>query len=147
MPRYTFHFWICRCSTRNGPGEKRCSNCGALRVERCAAVHSSERAVVYVHPLTGERRTPARADQPMPEVYANQGFERVEIESMVKFERETGLIHEPTNFNAGNEAVPVEPPHKSAPRKLIDSLARDISDAAASGPWTYNENGPNSFAA
>ena len=83
----------------------------------------------------------------MPAVYANQGFERMEIESMVKFEKETGLIHEPTNFNPGNESIPVEPPRLAPGKELIDSLARDIGAAAASGPWTYNENGPNSFAA
>ena len=43
------------------------------------AIHTQERAVIFRNPETGEVRTPARADQPMPHQYAVAGFERVEI--------------------------------------------------------------------
>ena len=48
------------------------------------AFHTSERSVVYCHPgKTGRDRyrTPARNDQPVPEVYARQGYVRMELES------------------------------------------------------------------
>lgn len=114
-----------------------CAHCTLRLYERCAQVHSSERAVVYVNPLTGERRTPARADQPMPDVYASQGFERQEIMSMTEFERSTGLVHEPTNFNSGNEPV-IQDPRETvgAPPELKKALVDDMRDAFASGPWT-----------
>ena len=64
------------------------------------AFHASERTVVYCHPgKTGRDRyrQPARNDQPVPEVYARQGYVRMELESprdVAAYEKETGLIHE-----------------------------------------------------
>jgi hypothetical protein len=100
-------------------------------------VHASERAVVYVNPQTGEHRTPARADLPMPEIYARQGFERREILDMSAYEKSQGVVHEASNFNAGNEPVPeadgVVPPLAPAAK---EALIRDIAEAFASGPFT-----------
>jgi len=50
-------------------------------------VHPSERAVVYRHPLTGKVVYPPRNDQPMQPVYANAGYERVELPSLRDVER------------------------------------------------------------
>jgi hypothetical protein len=72
----------------------------------------------------------------MPAEYARQGFERVEIMNMTRFEKESGVVHEATNFNPGNE------PNTSSPRdykpdpKMVHDLAVDIAAAAASGEWT-----------
>ncbi len=89
-----------------------CSSCGRTRRvgdwpgcphtrggggNRIRAIHTSERTVVYSNPRTGEVRFPARNDQPIPQVYAKQGFERQELESardVAAFEKRTGRIHE-----------------------------------------------------
>lgn len=126
-------WWCGRCGRRN---TTRTCYCGQARFEKHAQVHSSERAVVYYNPATGERRTPARADQPMPEAYAAAGFERREIMSMSSYEKETGLIHEATNFSPGNENVPMKEVAPSAPKELKEELINDMRDAIASGPWT-----------
>lgn len=55
-----------------------------------------------MNPRTGERRIPGRADQPMPDVYARQGYERVELDTAQKlrrFENSTGLVHEQGSFD------------------------------------------------
>lgn len=135
MPRETLHYWFCWRGHQNPPGARACA-CGARRVESYAQVREAERAVIYQHPLTGERRTPARADQPMPEVYAARGFERREIMSMSSFERETGLVHEASNFAPGNEPVSDAHPLPRRDPKILDELARDLAAAQASGPWT-----------
>jgi hypothetical protein len=76
---------------------------------------------------------------PMPLVYESQGFVRHEIESMTRYERITGVVHEASNFHPGNEPTPDgSVPRKRAPKELIESLAREISSAAASG-WTTSE--------
>lgn len=72
---------------------------------RISTIHTSERAVVYMNPRTGEHRTPPRADQPMPEVYRRQGFERVEMDTHQKlreFEKKTGLVQESRHFDNGS---------------------------------------------
>ena len=147
--RYTLQAWWCTCGKRNDAALRKCSSCTANRIEKYAQVAESERAVVYINPATGERRTPARADQAMPEVYARQGFERQEIMSMTAFEKETGLVHEATNFAAGNEPSPDrEGPETKAPKEVINALIDDIRAARASGSeWTFNENGPSVFSA
>lgn len=99
-------------------------------------MHASERAVVYYNPATGEHKTPARADMPMPAVYSNQGFERREIMSVLGWEKEAGVVQESTTFNPGNEVPSVDPPKLKVSKELIQDLTRDISNAAASGPWT-----------
>lgn len=76
----------------------------------------------------------------MPSVYAKQGFERHEIMSMIQYEKETGVIHEATNFHPGNEPDPTQTPEPvGAPKELIRSMVDDIRAAAASGPWTGAE--------
>ncbi len=127
------YLWWCPSGHKNGPSDKECHACKHKKMERHAQVHASERAVVYYNPATGEHRTPARADQPMPAVYSNQGFERREILSMTGWEREAGVVHEPTNFNSGNEVISTDPPPLKHKPELIKALARDFADAAATG--------------
>ena len=136
--RATTYAWWCNRGHKNGPENRRCAECDKPRFERHAQVHTSERAVVYYNPATGERRTPARADTPIPEVYASAGFERMEIMNMSQFERDTGLVHEATNFSPGNEPSPLNPADE--PRRLskgqLQPLVDDMRAAFASGPFT-----------
>src|ERR1017187_7357387 len=135
--RTILQFWYCYCKTRNEGNQRHCSSCGTSRIERHAQVHSSGRAVTYINPATGERRTPARADQPIPEVYARQGFERHEIMSMVEYEKATGLVHEASTFSPGNEPCPFkEPEIPKMSEALKKDLIDDLRNAKASGPWT-----------
>lgn len=141
MPRIILRSWWCRNNHRNEGSDEVCTQCGMTRREKHAQPHASERAVVYENPRTGEMRTPPRADAPMPEVYARQGYERREIMSMSAFEKETGKIHEATNFNPGNETVghdgsPADPASPKLSKEVKEALAKDIAAAAASGPWT-----------
>lgn len=99
-------------------------------------MHASERAVVYYNPATGEHRTPARADMPLPIVYSQQGFERREILNMGQWEKEANVVHEATSFHPGNEPNPTTPERPKPPKHVIEGLARDIAEANASGPWT-----------
>ena len=138
MPRFTPAAWWCRNGTRNSPDARVCPCCSQNKVERCAAVHQSERAVVYYNPLTGEHKTPPRADTPMPDRYVEAGFERREIDSMLAWEREAGVVHEATNFAPGNEPMSQEKlpePNPEARKAVID----DIVAAVNSGPWTGQE--------
>jgi len=90
--------WICgNCRSMHPGSVPSCPKCGLSRRE----LRHSTKAVVYRNPATGEHRTPARSDVPMPEVYACQGFVREEIDNMSAFERETGLVHEASNYNQG----------------------------------------------
>lgn len=70
-----------------------------------SAIHTSERSVVYRNPRTGEIRYPARADVPVPPVYARQGYERVELtthQDVKAFERSTGRLHERSHYDPGS---------------------------------------------
>lgn len=136
--RFTRVAWWCNCGTRNEGSATDCVKCSRKLHEKYAQIRESERAVVYVNPLTGERRTPARNDEPVPEIYARQGFERQEIMSITRYERETGSIHESTTFNPGNEPVPETIPKASAPKELIKELVDDIRAAHQSGAWTMD---------
>lgn len=72
-----------------------------------AAVHPSERTVVYKNPQTGEVAYPGRADEIMPARYRVRGFQRVEFEharDLEKFEKETGTINEGLWYNSGSGA-------------------------------------------
>lgn len=96
--------WICGlCKTENRRSHT-CSKCGTSRRERHAAVHSSERAIVFRNPRTGEVRFPATTDQPMALQYQAAGFERVSIQHMTKFERDTGRVHEASNYDSNGHA-------------------------------------------
>lgn len=138
MPRFTSQGWWCTCNQKNSPDSRKCSKCGYNRFQSNAQVHASDRAVVYVNPATGERKTPARADMPMPEVYKNQGFERQEIMSMSSYEKQTGLVHEQSNFCAGNEPSPEQHPVPTMSKKVREDLIDDMRQAMASGPFTLN---------
>lgn len=88
-------WWTC-----DGSGDHKVSG-GTL----LSAIHTSERSVIYRNPKTGEHRTPARADQPIPEVYARQGYVREELRThadVQAFEKSTGLIHERSHYNPGS---------------------------------------------
>jgi hypothetical protein len=147
MPKFTRISFICgHCRHYNRHAGRYCEKCGRDTVERNAQVHASERAVMYVNPATGERRTPARADTPIPAMYARRGFERQEILSMSKFEKETGAVHEASNFLPGNEQASLAPPSlPTASKEVTDALVKDFAAAMASGPMTENENSPASF--
>jgi len=70
-----------------------------------ALVHSRERTVVYRNPLTGAIRYPGRADAPMPQRYADQGYIVHEFSSaheLSRFERENQVCNERLNYNSGN---------------------------------------------
>lgn len=137
--KFTLTAWWCgACHTRNEPSYKRCFVCHHPRIEKHAQVHVQDRAVVYYNPATGEHRTPARADAPMPEVYAKQGFERQEILSMSAYERQSGVVHEASNFNSGNAPLVEEPQPLGAPKEVKDQIINDMRDAIASGPWTMD---------
>lgn len=139
MPRLTHQSWWCYRGHKNPGHTRECSDCSVPRYERHAQVHASERAVVFVNPLTGEHRTPARADMPMPEVYAKQGFERQEIMNMSEWEKRSGSVHEATNFTPGNEPCPERYGTTQPTKEVKDTLVRDMADAIASGPFTMPE--------
>lgn len=83
---------------------------------------------------------------PMPAVYAKQGFERREIMRMTDYERETGVVHEASNFNAGNEDASLQAPaRRETPKEVTQALVDDFRAAAASGPWTDSGEGPKVF--
>lgn len=113
--------------------------CARKHFERHAQVHASERAVVYYNPATGEHKTPARADQNVPEIYVRQGFERREILNMSAWEKESGTVHEATTFNPGNEEFCNDPVIPKADPKVIHDLLTDMAAANASGEWTGAE--------
>ena len=70
--RRTRVLWYCgQCGEQNPGDIRHCRKCERDSIERHAAIHQSERAVCFRHPVTGEIRRPARADQPMPQVYAD----------------------------------------------------------------------------
>lgn len=76
-----------------------------------AAVHSKERAVVFRHPKTGQVVYPPRNDQPMHPVYAEQGYERVELPSLrsiENFEKTADVRSEVAWYDHGNEEKMVE---------------------------------------
>ncbi len=76
---------------------------------------------------------------PMDPIYQAQGYVREEIMSMVQHERETGSVHEATNFVPGNEPNPEMTPTPSCPKEVKEALFKDIMDAHQSGNWT-NDN-------
>ncbi len=56
--------------------------------------------------------------------------------NMGQWERESGAVHEASNFNAGNEMKDFEPPTPKPSKELIHALAKDWAEAVASGPMT-----------
>jgi len=73
---------------------------------RDAAVHPSERAVVWRDPKTGEVCYPPRNDSPMPKRYRDRGFvceDMPTARDLEKFEKREGVRCEGLWFNSGNE--------------------------------------------
>ena len=128
MPRYTQVAWWCWRGHRNDGGSSECATCKVPFVEKHANVHPSERAAVWFNPHTGKHKTPPRNDIPLPEKYAQQGYERREINHMGSYERETGVIHEASNFHPGNAEVETlkTPSMPKAPPALIDELVNEL---------------------
>jgi hypothetical protein len=138
--------WICGFGHTNTRNFRNCETCSSPRKEKHAQVHQRERSVVYYNPATGEHRTPPRADQPVPEIYARQGFQRREILHMGQYERETGVIHEASTFRAGNEPSPwKEPEPPPMPADVRENLINDVREAIASGPWTDDGRDDHKF--
>jgi hypothetical protein len=64
--------------------------------------------VIYRNPRTGEIRHPARADVAVPAIYAQQGYERVELDSpqaIREYEQTSGRLHERTHFDSVNDST------------------------------------------
>lgn len=72
----------------------------------------------------------------MPEVYSRQGFVRRDIESILKWEREAGVVQESTTFNSGNEEIPIKEPEVKHSPEGIKAVADDLRAAFASGEFT-----------
>ncbi len=136
--RRTLQSWTCPFGHNNQASNRLCGECGHDRIQRNAQVDASERVVVYRHPVTGEFKRPPRADAPMPEKYAAQGFQREEVFSMIQHEKETGSVHEASNFTAGNEPSPEREIIPQVPKAVKEGLIRDIMDAHQSGKWTMD---------
>lgn len=101
------------CNPNGGPHGK---PYGGTSVQ---ALHKSERPVIYRNPRTGEVRIPPRADMPMNPRYVNQGYQRVELETMQSirnFEKDTGRTHEISSFDSKNDSTSAA--HKSLVEKL-----------------------------
>jgi len=124
----TFGDWPLCADSTNKHGHQR-PHGGTL----LAAIHPSERTVIYRNPKTGERRVPARNDQPMPEAYARQGYVREELSTPAAIrahEKETGAIHEASHYHKNSAtaerdlALPdITPPKDPAiTRRLVEAL-------------------------
>lgn len=62
-----------------------------------AGLHTSEKPVLYIHPVTGQIEFPMRNDRPIPDRYSRQGFERKEFNSYQehkKFCKDNGLVNQ-----------------------------------------------------
>lgn len=136
--RRTLLSWTCGdCGHYNTGPHRHCLECSKDRIERHANVHQSDRAVCFRHPVTGEIRRPARADEPMSPVYAAQGYVREEIMSMIQHEKETGSVHEQSNFTKYNEPMPDERfETPKAPKEVVNAIIDDWRAANQSGDWT-----------
>lgn len=96
------------CSECHGPMEIRWDiSRRPIQVATGSAVHSSERAVVWRHPLTGSVAYPGMNNAPMPERYRKSGYERVELDSLHKldkFSKENNVSSEIANFDKSGHA-------------------------------------------
>ncbi len=73
-------------------------------------MHASEATVVYRHPATGKVRYPPRNDQPMPERYRQQGYERVTLPTLRSVDRfcaDNGVVNEKAHFDSNGKGVDV----------------------------------------
>lgn len=69
-----------------------------------AAIHTSERAVVYENPVTGHTHMPGRVDRPMHPKLQAAGYVRKELDvpGIRKLEKTKGLVHEASNYDQGS---------------------------------------------
>ena len=92
---------------------KHCSACGKGLMEilwrtssrRDAAVHSSERSVVWYSPKEGKHQFPGRNDEPMPDRLRKRGYERKELPSLrsiEQFEKQANVASEVAWFDRGS---------------------------------------------
>jgi hypothetical protein len=139
MPRYTLQFWICgACREKNAPSAE-CGRCGARRIPRVAQPQAAGRAVVYRNPMTGEYRTPPRNDEVMPEVYRMQGYERHEIMNMGAWEKESGAVHEGSNWGSEDRALGAiekrneEVEREAVPKVDMEALGDTVRELYAAG--------------
>jgi hypothetical protein len=83
-----------------------------FRYKRTSAVHSSERIVVFRNPQTGEVKYPGRNDQPMPDRYRHQGYERVELSTLhdaTRFEKQHGVFNEVLHYDSNGKSFKEDP--------------------------------------
>lgn len=74
---------------------------------RTAAVHSSERAVVWMNRATGSVATPPVNNAPMPARYRDNGYERVEFDSLQSLDRfckSRNLVNEAAHYDRSGHA-------------------------------------------
>lgn len=98
-----------------------------------ASIHPLERTTIYRNPRTGETKIPARNDMPMPATYAREGYVREElttIQSVKKFEKDTGRLHERSHYDNGSAtaerdlALPEVKPKRD--RELHHKLVQEL---------------------
>jgi hypothetical protein len=73
-------------------------------------MHKSEVTVVYENPATGKVCYPGRADVPMPERYARQGFEKRELRTLREVDRFSkfhGVTNERAHFDRNGKGLDV----------------------------------------
>ena len=57
---------------------------------------------------------------------------------MIQHEKETGSVHEATNFAPGNEPSPDRDVVPQVPKDVKEALIRDVMAAHQSGNWTMD---------
>jgi len=71
-------------------------------------MHHSEVTVVYEHPGTGKIRYPGRADKPMPERYAKQGYVKRELRTLRevdRFSKQHNVVNERAHFDSNGKGM------------------------------------------
>jgi len=72
---------------------------------RQAAVDPKERAVVFHNPKTGSIAYPGRNDQPMAARYADNGYQKVEMNNLRELDtfcKQNNLMNHKANFDEGS---------------------------------------------
>lgn len=78
-----------------------------------AAVHTSERSVVFEHPGTGDVKYPGRNDAPMPQRYRDAGYVKRELTSLAESDRfckQHDVVNEVVEFGRHGNEMPDTPP-------------------------------------
>lgn len=71
-------------------------------------MHPSERTVVYEHEGTGQIRYPGRADVPIPDRYAKQGFVKRELRTLRdvdSFSKQHKVVNERAHFDSNGRGL------------------------------------------